>query len=122
MEDSELLRKKKEKIESLKADGIELYPNDARVTDTAAAIIERFADMDSDALGKIDERFSIAGRLMAIRDFGKGSFATVQDRTGKLQIFIRKEKVGEISYSLFKRLDVGRYNFCRREDVQNQDQ
>jgi lysyl-tRNA synthetase, class II len=111
MEESELLRKKKEKIESLKADGIELYPNDARVTDTAAAVIERFANMDKDVLESMpeDERgsVSIAGRLMAIRDFGKGSFATVQDRTGKLQIFIRKDKVGEKTYSLFKRLDVG---------------
>ena len=84
MEDSELLRKKKEKIESLKADGIELYPNDVRVTATAAYVSERFANMDSDALGKIAERFSIAGRLMAIRDFGKGSFVIVQDRTGRL--------------------------------------
>jgi lysyl-tRNA synthetase class 2 len=107
MEDSELLRKKKEKIVSLKVDGIDLYPNDARVKDTAASIISRFSHMDSEALGIIAERFSIAGRLMAIRDFGKGSFAIIQDRTGKLQTFIRKEKVGEKSYSMFKRLDVG---------------
>jgi lysyl-tRNA synthetase class 2 len=107
MEDSELLKKKKEKIESLKADGIELYPNDARVTDTAASVIERFAHMDADALGKIAERFSLAGRLMAIRDFGKGSFVIIQDRTGRLQAFVRKNQVGEKVYSLFKRLDVG---------------
>ncbi len=107
MEDSELLRKKKEKIESLKADGIELYPNDVRVTHTAAYVSERFANMDSDALGKIAERFSIAGRLMAIRDFGKGSFVIVQDRTGRLQAFLRKNQLGEKVYSLFKRLDVG---------------
>jgi lysyl-tRNA synthetase class 2 len=107
MEDSELLRKKKEKIESLKADGIELYPNDARVKDTAASIITRFAHMDSEALGMIAERFAIAGRMMAIRDFGKGSFVIVQDRTGRLQAFVRKNQVGEEAYSLFKRLDVG---------------
>jgi lysyl-tRNA synthetase, class II len=107
MEDSELLRKKREKIESLKAEGIDLYPNDARVKDTAASIITRFAQMDNDALGMIADRFAVAGRLMAIRDFGKGSFASIQDRTGKLQIFIRKDKVGEKAYSLFKRLDVG---------------
>jgi lysyl-tRNA synthetase, class II len=107
MEDSELLRKKREKILSLKAEGIDLYPNDARVKDTTASIITRFSHMDSKALDTITERFSIAGRLMAIRDFGKGSFAIIQDRTGKLQAFIRKEKVGEKSYSLFKRLDVG---------------
>ncbi len=107
MEDSELLRKKRGKIESLKADGIDLYPNDARVRDTAASITARFANMDSESLGMITEKFAVAGRLMAIRDFGKGSFAVIQDRTGRLQTYLRKEKIGEKSYSLFKRLDVG---------------
>jgi lysyl-tRNA synthetase class 2 len=107
MDESELLRKKKEKIESLKAEGIELYPNDVRVKDTAASITERFINMDSDGLAAIDERFIIAGRLMAIRDFGKGSFVMIQDRTGRLQAYIRKNQVGEKTYLLFKRLDVG---------------
>ncbi len=107
MDDSELLRKKKEKIESLKAEGIELYPNDVHVKDTAAYITERFTNTDSDALAAIGERFTIAGRLMAIRDFGKGSFVMIQDRTGRLQSYIRKNQVGEKTYSLFKRLDVG---------------
>ena len=107
MDDSELLKKKKEKIESLKAEAIELYPNDVHVKDTAASMAERFTNMDNDALAAIDERFSIAGRLMAIRDFGKGSFVMIQDRTGRLQAYIRKNQVGEKTYSLFKRLDVG---------------
>jgi lysyl-tRNA synthetase class 2 len=107
MEDSELLRKKKEKIESLKADGVELYPNDVRVKDTTASIMSRFTDMDHDAVTAINERFAIAGRMMAIRDFGKGSFVMIQDRAGRLQVYIRKNQVGEVTYSLFKKLDVG---------------
>ena len=107
MDDSELLRKKKEKIESLKAEAIELYPNDVRVKDTAASIAGRFTGMDNDSLAAVDERLSIAGRLIAIRDFGKGSFVMIQDRTGRLQAYIRKNQVGEKTYSLFKRLDVG---------------
>lgn len=107
MEDSELIKRKKEKIDALKADGIELYPNNVRVKDTTASIMKRFTDMDHDALAAIDEKFSIAGRLMAIRDFGKGSFVMIQDRAGRLQVFIRKNQVGEAAYSLFKKLDVG---------------
>ncbi|MEN6317396.1 MAG: lysine--tRNA ligase [Syntrophaceae bacterium] len=107
MEDSELIKKKKEKIEALKADGIELYPNNVRVKDTTVSIINRFTDMDHDALAAIDEKFSIAGRLMVVRDFGKGSFVMIQDRAGRLQVFIRKNQVGEAAYSLFKKLDVG---------------
>ena len=63
MEDSELLRKKREKIESLKADGIDLYPNDARVKDTAASIITRFAHMDSEALGKNRREICRSGQI-----------------------------------------------------------
>jgi len=107
MEDSELIKKKKEKIDSLKADGIELYPNNVRVKDTTASIMNRFTDMDHDAIAAIDEKFAIAGRIMAIRDFGKGSFFMVQDRSGRLQVYIRKNQVGEATYSLFKKLDVG---------------
>ena len=107
MEDSELLKKRKEKIDSLKADGIDLYPNDARVKDTTASIKDRFSHLDHDALAAIQEDFSIAGRLMAVRDFGKGAFVMIQDRKGQLQAFIRKNQIGEESFSLFKRLDVG---------------
>ena len=107
MENNELLKKRKEKIESLRADHIDLYPNDAHVNDTTASILARFSHMDHDALGAIDERFAIAGRLMAVRDFGKGAFLIIQDRKGRLQAFIQKTQLGEKSFSLFKRLDLG---------------
>jgi len=107
MEDNELLKKRKEKIESLQADGIDLYPNDVRVKDTTASIVTRFSHLDHDGLAAIDEQFAIAGRLMAVRDFGKGAFVILQDRKGRLQAFVRKNQIGEKMFSLFKRLDVG---------------
>jgi lysyl-tRNA synthetase, class II len=107
MEESELLRKRREKIDSLKADGIELYPNGVRVTDTTAALVSRYADMDGDALSQVTERFLLAGRIMAIRDFGKGAFINIQDRKGRIQALIRKNAVGESAFGLFKKLDVG---------------
>ncbi|MEK7827041.1 MAG: lysine--tRNA ligase, partial [Thermodesulfobacteriota bacterium] len=58
-------------------------------------------------LEKITERFTLAGRLMAVRDFGKGAFISIQDRKGRLQAFLRKNQLGEKTFSLFKRLDIG---------------
>jgi lysyl-tRNA synthetase class 2 len=107
MEDSELLRKRKEKIESLKSEDIELYPNDVWVKDTTSSILSRFDHMNNEALAAIDEHFGIAGRIMAIRDFGKGAFVMIQDRGGKLQAYIRREAVGEQIFTLFKKFDVG---------------
>jgi lysyl-tRNA synthetase class 2 len=106
-EESELLKKRREKIDSLKADGIDLYPNDARVGDTTASVSERFGPMAPEELEKIMERFTLAGRLMAVRDFGKGAFISIQDRKGRLQAFLRKNRLGEKAFSLFKRLDIG---------------
>ena len=80
MEESELLKKRKEKIESLKADGIDLYPNDVKVTATTESILTRFGNMESDAIALIDERFTLTGRLVAVRKFGKAAFANIQDR------------------------------------------
>jgi lysyl-tRNA synthetase, class II len=107
MEDSELLKKRKEKMDSLKTDGIDLYPNDARVGQTTESVRERFGQMTSEELENITERFTLAGRLMAVRDFGKGAFISIQDRTGRLQAFLRKNQIGDTAFSLFKRLDIG---------------
>jgi lysyl-tRNA synthetase, class II len=107
MEESELLKKRKEKIDALKAEGIDLYPNDVCVRNTTDEILSRFSGMDHDQLKNVEEKFNIAGRLMAIRDFGKASFVILQDRKGRLQGYVHKQLVGEDAYRLFKKFDVG---------------
>jgi len=105
--ESELVRSRREKIEALTAEGIELYPNGITVMDTAGSIIARFGEMDADALNKVNQQFTLAGRMMAVRDFGKGAFVKLQDRTGKIQAFFRKDRLGEKAFSIFKKLDIG---------------
>jgi lysyl-tRNA synthetase class 2 len=107
MEDSELLKKRREKIDSLVADGIDLYPNDVPVLETTASIGARFGPVPPEQLETMAERVSLAGRLMAVRDFGKGAFVSIQDRKGRLQAFLRRNQLGERGFGLFKRLDIG---------------
>lgn len=107
MEESELIRKRKEKILSLQNEGVALYPNDVRVKDNTAGILNRFSHMGDDALALVEERFTLAGRIMAIRDFGKGAFVIIQDRKGRMQAFIQKAAIGEQAFQIFKRLDIG---------------
>jgi len=59
---------------------------------------------EMEALGK---RASVAGRVMAIRDFGKAAFLRVRDRTGLMQVFIDRSKLGDAGYETYKGLDVG---------------
>ncbi|NPU85469.1 MAG: lysine--tRNA ligase [Syntrophaceae bacterium] len=107
MEESELLKIRREKVAELAARGIDPYPNGIRVGDTAASLAERFGALDKDAFQGIEETFSLGGRIMAIRDFGKGAFVSLQDRTGRIQGFIRRDGIGPEAFDLFKSLDVG---------------
>jgi len=107
MSESELMRTRREKIESLKAEGIDLYPNDITVTATSDQILARFGDLDNDDFEKLEDKFTVAGRMMALRSFGKAAFVNIQDRKGKIQAYVKKNVVGNETYELFKKLDVG---------------
>jgi len=107
MSESELLKVRKEKVASLRADGIPLYPNDITVTATTEEVRDRFDNWTNDELGKIGDSFTLAGRLMAVRSFGKAAFINIQDRKGRMQAYVKKNNIGDDAYSLFQRLDIG---------------
>lgn len=107
MEDNELLKIRLEKIAALKEAGINLYPNNVKPQDTTSDIIAEFGDTDSDALAKLSRKFSVAGRLMAMRNFGKAAFIKIQDRKGRIQSYVAKNILSEDAYFVFKKLDVG---------------
>ncbi|HRR42110.1 MAG TPA: lysine--tRNA ligase, partial [Syntrophales bacterium] len=107
MEESELIKTRKEKIAALRAAGVDLYPNDVRVENTSGELKDRFGTLDNEELSRVEERFNLAGRLMAVRNFGKASFISIQDRKGRLQGFVQKNMLPEKDYALFRRLDIG---------------
>ena len=101
-----LLKLRKEKINELKDNGVNLYPNDFKPScsiDELRKIIEE----KPDTLGENGRKFSIAGRMMAINKMGKSSFVRFKDRSGQIQVYIQKNRVGDETYSLFKKLDIG---------------
>lgn len=107
MEDNDLLKVRLEKIAALKAAGIDLYPNDTKPQNTTSDIFAQFGNTDSDALAQLTQKFSIAGRLMAMRNFGKAAFVKIQDRKGQIQCYIAKNILSEDAYFVFKKLDMG---------------
>ena len=107
MEDSDLLKVRLEKIAALKSAGINLYPNDTKPQNTTMEILSRFGEVEADALAGLSEKFSIAGRLMAVRSFGKAAFVKIQDRKGQMQSYIAKNILSESDFALFKKLDIG---------------
>ena len=106
-ETSELVQQRIRKLEELRQEGIDPFPNDFSVTHTSRSIHETFDSLPDEALESSGETCSIAGRIMAIRDFGKASFIQIQDRKGRLQAYLRKDFVGDQAFRLFKKCDIG---------------
>ena len=106
-ESSELTQQRIRKLEASKKEGINPYPNNFRVIHTSLDIQETFGSMPEEALKSLKERFCLAGRIVAIRDFGKASFIHIQDRKGKIQAYIQKSVVGDQAFQLFKTFDIG---------------
>lgn len=104
---SSVVEERIKKIETLKEKGINPYPAGYKYDITASEVVERFKDLAVDTLEEGAETFSMAGRIMAIRNFGKASFIHIQDSTGRIQAYIRKDKVGEDQYNVFKLIDIG---------------
>ncbi|MFO7889460.1 MAG: lysine--tRNA ligase [bacterium] len=97
----ELREQRLEKLEKLRKDNINPYPYEFNQTDFAANIIKSFSEETK------GENVSIAGRLLSIRKMGKASFCHLRDKTGKIQLYIRKDKIEEKEYQVFTLLDIG---------------
>ncbi len=108
LDDNVLMRQRRQKAHELKEAGISLFPNNFRPRDLIADIMAQYGNMDSGRLeDREDTKFSLGGRIMAIRSFGKAAFLKLQDRSGSLQCHLEKNILGEERYALFKKLDVG---------------
>ena len=103
--DQELVRREKAaKIASL---GMDPYGQRFDRKDFAADIKEKYKDVPHDDFENMEDTATVAGRIMFIRKMGKASFFTIQDKTGKIQIYISINDIGEDSYELFKSADIG---------------
>ena len=103
---SAIIENRKKKLEDLKNNNINLFPNDFEVLHTVRDIMNAIEN-SPDSLTQDDPVFIVAGRMMAVNRFGKAAFIRFRDRTGQLQAYVRKDKMGNQSYSLFKQMDIG---------------
>jgi len=104
---SSVVEERIDKARKLKAMGINLYPAGYQIDKTVSEVLERFGHMDAETLEQEQGSYSVAGRIVALRDFGKASFIHIKDRTGRIQAYIRKDKVGDEKFKVFKLMDIG---------------
>jgi lysyl-tRNA synthetase, class II len=104
--DNQLIQVRKEKIKELKENGINLYPNDFKPS-CSIKVLKEIIEKKSDTLGEKGDQFNMAGRMMAINKMGKSSFVRFKDGSDQFQIYLQKNTLGDETYSLFKKLDIG---------------
>src|SRR5712692_5317282 len=108
------IRLREQKAEALRKLGAHPYGNGVAVPHTTGWVRARHAEDDAAALeANPTEPYGVAGRVMAMRSMGKASFLSLRDREGDLQIFVKKDKVGDAAYELLKQLDLGDIAFAR---------
>ena len=105
-DDNQLIAERREKLAAIRRQGV-AFPNDFKPKDHAAALAQRWGTLDNGALEPQAVKVAVAGRLMLKRVMGKASFGTLQDGSGRIQLFVTKDGVGEAVYEQFKHGDLG---------------
>jgi lysyl-tRNA synthetase class 2 len=98
---------RREKLKNLQDKGINAFGQKFERTHTAGDMVKQFADFTKEELDAQNNAVTLAGRVMTKRGKGKAGFAHIQDLTGRIQIYVRKDAVGDDQYELFNTIDIG---------------
>jgi lysyl-tRNA synthetase class 2 len=103
---NELIEQRIKKLAELRQSGIEPFGSSFYAEDHASEILNKFGSVEKEALEANPVSCSLAGRIISMRDFGKAAFAHIQDTTGKIQVYFKKDMLGE-KQIIVKKLDIG---------------
>jgi lysyl-tRNA synthetase, class II len=104
---NDLLRVRREKLAALTEKGLDPFGTKFNRTHSAADLISEYGETVKEELDSQEVEVTLAGRIMTKRGKGKAGFAHIQDLTGKIQIYVRQDAVGEEQYDLFNTIDIG---------------
>ncbi len=106
-DDNELIQQRKKKIQEMRAEGMTLYAYRFDPEHTAQQLHEAHGTASAENLAAEKPVVTLAGRVIALRRFGKAAFAHIQDGTGKIQVFAARDILSETDFRLFRRVDIG---------------
>ncbi len=105
-DENHIMAERRAKLAEWRAKG-QAYPNDFLRENTAGKLDELYGDKSSEELEGLPVEVKVAGRLMLKRVMGKASFVTLQDLSGRIQLYVMRDAVGEATYAEFKHWDMG---------------
>src|SRR6266568_7236330 len=103
----EIVAQRVRKADELRKLGVNPFGNGHAPAHLAVDLIQRYGDEPADQIATHAGSWSVAGRVLAIRSFGKAAFLKVRDRSGEIQLWVKKDKVGDAAFDVFKLVDVG---------------
>jgi lysyl-tRNA synthetase, class II len=107
IDENQIIAERRSKLDALRKLGKPAFPNDFVPADRALAIANTHGEKTREALEAAPVKISVAGRMMLKRVQGKASFATLQDGTGRIQLYVNDEGVSEAIHEAFKHWDLG---------------
>ena len=105
-DENQLIAERRAKLAEWRKTG-KAFPNDFQRENTAVKLHEGYGEKTAEELEGMPVEVKVAGRMMLKRVMGKASFATLQDLSGRIQIYVARDKVGEDVYAAFKTWDLG---------------
>ena len=105
--ENQFLAQRREKAQTLADLGVKLYSNTFKPADRISDLLPKAEQLEPQQKEEGGATYSIAGRIMAMRKFGKAAFITVADATDQMQVYVRKDTVGDEQFSAFKKYDIG---------------
>ncbi len=105
-DENRLIAERRQKLARLRERGI-AFPNTFRRTSLADELLATYGSRDAQSLLEESVEVAVAGRMLAKRVMGKNSFVQIQDRSGRLQLFVQREKLGDELYAEFRKWDLG---------------
>ena len=106
-EENQTLTQRREKAESLAELGVNLYSNGFTPANAIKELLPKGEGLGPQEKEDGEPLYSVAGRIMAMRKFGKAAFCTITDKSGQIQIYIKKDIVGDEVFETFKKWDIG---------------
>jgi lysyl-tRNA synthetase class 2 len=105
--ESDLLRQRKENFDELQRLGVEPYPRKFERQDTVEALVQAHGEKTGEQLEAERPHTKTAGRILAIRAFGKANFLVLSDGLSKIQVYVRQDSLPERDFKVYKLLDFG---------------
>ncbi|HBI14719.1 MAG TPA: lysine--tRNA ligase [Desulfobulbaceae bacterium] len=106
-QENQVLKQRREKAEALAALGVNIFSNSFKPANRVKELLPKGEHLAEETFEETRFTYSIAGRIMSMRKFGKAAFCHLADSSGQIQIYIKQDVAGEEQFTAFKKWDIG---------------